>query len=316
MYSKNWRQAVREALGAQAEEIEIEDTQLLRRQIARRCIYGVDLNPIAVELARLSLWVHTFVPGLPLSFLDHSLVVGNSLVGIATIEEASDWLKEILEKPLFSLSAEPLVGQARMALDRLARLSDANAAEIERAREGFRETRASIKPAEALFDCLAASRMSEDVRIEVLHNASHWMKAPATVEDSKAYSLAKEVLRAIPPLHFPIVFPEVFLRTRSGFDVIIGNPPWEKVRVEDHEFWGRHVPGLRGLNKADRDLLIQGLRKKRPDSVAVWEHEHEASKTMRDAVRFLPGMDTGHPDLFRAFTWRFVQLVCEGARSV
>jgi hypothetical protein len=71
------REAAHEALGSQAEEIDpIEDTQLLRRQIARRCIYRVDLNPIAVELTRLSLWIHTFVPGLPLSFLDHSLVVG------------------------------------------------------------------------------------------------------------------------------------------------------------------------------------------------------------------------------------------------
>src|SRR5207253_5133340 len=60
------RAAAEKALGPAAETIEIEDTQLLRRLIARRCIYGVDLNPVAVDLARLSLWIHTFVPGLPL----------------------------------------------------------------------------------------------------------------------------------------------------------------------------------------------------------------------------------------------------------
>jgi len=52
-----------------------EDGKLLRRLIARRCIYGVDLNPLSVELTRLSIWIHTFVPGLPLRVLDHSLVV-------------------------------------------------------------------------------------------------------------------------------------------------------------------------------------------------------------------------------------------------
>jgi len=79
-------------LGDAAVGYEIERRQLLRRQVARRCVYGVDRNPLAVELARLSLWVHTFVPGLPLSFLDHNLVQGDSLTGIGTIGEAVSYL--------------------------------------------------------------------------------------------------------------------------------------------------------------------------------------------------------------------------------
>ena len=55
--------------------------------IARRCIYGVDINPITVQLARLSIWIHTFVPGLPLSLLDHNLVHGNSLIGVGSLNE-------------------------------------------------------------------------------------------------------------------------------------------------------------------------------------------------------------------------------------
>jgi hypothetical protein len=296
------------ALGSLGDGVEIEDTQLLRRQIARRCIYGVDLNPIAVELARLGLWVHTFVPGLPLSFLDHNLVVGNSLVGIATLAEASEWLKEILGSTLFALSAEPLIGTARKALDRLARLSDANAAEVEEARRAFAETRKAVAPAAVLLDVLTAARISEDVRVEVFHQAAHWMETPETVLGSKAGELANEILEALPPFHFPIAFAEVFLRAGSGFDVIVGNPPWEKVRVEEHEFWARHAPGLRGLKKADRDTLVGKMRRTRPDLVAAWEHERATTERMRDAVRFLPGMSTGHPDLFRAFTLRFVKL--------
>jgi hypothetical protein len=306
------RQAAREALGPQAEEIDpIEDTQLLRRQIARRCIYGVDLNPIAVELARLSLWVHTFVPGLPLSFLDHSLVVGNSLVGIATVQEAGDWLREILEKPLFALTAEPLVGQARKALDRLARLSDANAAEIERAREAFREARASVQLAEALFDCLAAARISEDVRVEVFHNAGHWMDAPETVVESKAYRLAKEALKAIPPFHFPIAFPEVFLRERSGFDVIVGNPPWEEATVEEDRFWTRHYPGFHSLTQKEQESAKKRLRKDRPDLVEAYEDEVKKAEFLRSVLTSgpFPGMGTGDPDVYKAFSWRFWNLV-------
>ncbi len=92
----------------------IEDAQLLRRQIARRCIFGVDLNPITVALAGLAIWIHTFVSVLPLLSWTTISFVGNSLVGIATIDEAYDWLREIAG-PLFGYTADVLVGSARTA---------------------------------------------------------------------------------------------------------------------------------------------------------------------------------------------------------
>ena len=82
--------AAREAAGPDAPEP--EPSSLLRRQIARRCVYGLDINPIAVELARVSIWIHTFVRGLPMSSLDHNLVCANSLTGIGTVDEALDAL--------------------------------------------------------------------------------------------------------------------------------------------------------------------------------------------------------------------------------
>ena len=71
------KNAAYESLGSFKHQVEIEDTQLLRRLIARRCVYGVDLNGTAVQLTRLAVWIHTFVPGLALSFLDHNLIQGN-----------------------------------------------------------------------------------------------------------------------------------------------------------------------------------------------------------------------------------------------
>src|SRR5262249_52873499 len=113
-------------------------------------------------------------------------------------------------------------------------------------------------------------------------------------------------------LHFPIAFPEVFLRLPAGFDVIIGNPPWEKARVEEHEFWARNFPGLRGLPRAERDRRIAYLKQERLDLLDLWEKERAETEMVRDAVRNMPGMNTGHPDLFRAFLWRFIQLVRPG----
>ena len=101
--------AAQAQLGNMADQMAFEDSQLLRRLIARRCIYGVDLNPLSVELARLAIWIHTFVPGLPLSVLDHNLVNGNALVGVGTISEIREAF-EASSYELFPVDADNLLG--------------------------------------------------------------------------------------------------------------------------------------------------------------------------------------------------------------
>lgn len=304
------RNSAHDTLGPLGESVEIEDMQLLRRQIARRCIYGVDLNQIAVELARLSVWIHTFVPGLPLSFLDHNLIAGNSLVGIATIEEAREWLKEVAGS-LFALSAEGLVGSAWAAIEKLARVSDANAQEITAARKAFAETRKAVAPAEALFNILAAARIDDRIRGEMAREASQWVKAPAKLVDSAIQKRAEKALQAIPPTHFPVVFPEVFLRERSGFDVILGNPPWEEATVEEDRFWMRYEPGFHSLAQDQRAKVRSRLEKERPDVANIYQQELEQAELLRNVLTAgpFPGMGTGDPDVYKAFAWRFWNLV-------
>ncbi len=302
--------SAKEALKPREDQDEIDDNQLLRRQIARRCIYGVDLNPIAVELARLGLWVHTFVPGLPLSFLDHSLVVGNSLVGIATIEEANDWLHEIAG-PLYGHSAGELVGSASTAIQKLARLSDANAAEIDAARAAFEEEKKAVQPARVLFDILAAARIDDTVRAAVFQHASHWKEKLESIAGSDAQKQAKERMKEIPPFHFPIAFPEVFLRERSGFDVIVGNPPWEEATLEEDRFWTRHMPGFHSLSQRKQEATKRRLSRDRLDLVANYERELKEAEMLRLVLTKgpFPGMGEGDPDLYKAFCWRFWNLI-------
>ena len=83
------RDTAQEALGDLSDGVEIESSSLLRRQVARHCAYGVDRNRLAVARARLAIWVHTFVPGLPLSLLDHDLVHGDSLTGVGALDEVA-----------------------------------------------------------------------------------------------------------------------------------------------------------------------------------------------------------------------------------
>ncbi len=318
----NLRKSAQEALGTLADQVEIEDTQLLRRLIARRCIYGVDINPVSVNLARLSIWIHTFVPGLPLSLLDHNLVVGNSLVGIGTIKEIEDKINEDNTDPdnphqqvMFRIDANMLVGEALQPLERMARIADATAAEITRARKAMREAEEACTPAKALCDIVAASRMT-NTRLPI--DLAKWDQVKLNIVDSREHKAALKTLADLSPLHFPVAFPEVFLRPRPGFDVILGNPPWEEVMCDVNEFWGRFMPGFRGLAQREQERILPRFREERSDLEDMYQSEQNRAEKLRSVLMTgpYPGMQTGHPDLYKAFCWRFWNLISLDAGSV
>jgi hypothetical protein len=300
------REAALNELRHCADDALIENAALLRRQIARRCVYGVDLNPVSVELARLAIWIHTFVPGLPLSFLDHNLVAGNSLTGIGTLDEALG----ALGGSLGSASLDEMIGAARPALERLATVSDATVADVKAARAAHEEALNSIAGARELFDLLVLDRAN-------LAGVQLLQTDPETVSSVHTRPEVTAAVGVLNPLHYPIAFPEVFLRDRPGFDCILGNPPWEEVVVEELQFWSRHFPGLKGLENADQQQRIGQLRKKYPSLTDDLEAEKATAEALR---RFLtsgvyPGMEVGDPDLYKAFLWRFAHLAASSGTT-
>jgi hypothetical protein len=304
------RAAALAALGELADGVEIETMSLLRRQVARRCIYGVDLNGVAVELARLAIWIHTFVPGLPLSFLDHNLVTGNSLTGIGTLGEAIDVLDPGAggngQLSVFHEALVGFLGRAEKALRRLALTSDTTTRDITAARSAHEEALAAVEPARQLFDILVAARLGSTtvpVVVDEKQIATH-------VGLAEARSLAQH----LGTLHFPVAFPEIFLRARPGFDCILGNPPWEKVKVEEHTFWGLRFPGLKSMPAGNRLQETHRLAAERPDLAAEFEEEVATANQLKQILFKgpFPGISSGDPDLYKAFAWRFWQLARDG----
>ncbi len=301
------RQAALGALGPLAETAQgLDQNALLRRQIALRCIYGVDLNPLAVDLARLSLWVHSFVPGLPLALLEDHLVQGNALVGIGTVREVEEAVAAE-STALFHFDAKTLLGAAEAALARRARIAGATIPDIGKARDAAEEARVALGPTRALFDILVGRRVDPE---RVRYQAQHWERDRETIQRHPARRAAQEALAGLDAFHFPIAFPEVFLGRDPGFDCILGNPPWEKVKVEEHAFWARHFPGLRGMAAKDREARLTKLPAERPDLEAELEREVAAAQRLRAALSGGPyaGMGSGDPDLYKAFAWRFWHL--------
>ena len=305
------------ALGEDWRGDPIEDTQLLRRQLARRCIHGVDMNPLAVELARLSLWIHTFVPGLPLSFLDATLVVGNSLVGIATFDEARELIGAEADD-LFAFTAQELLASAREPIARLAKLAEATAAEVRDARRLYDKARAEARDVDELLTVLTASRVDEEIADAIEQRQLLTRLRRGDLFSDRMLRRADTSLKGLQALHFPTAFPQVFLRDRPGFDVILGNPPWEKLHVEEHEFWARHFPGFRGTNQSERERQLPRMRNAHPELVDLFQAERESAERLREVILNgpYPGMGKGHPDLYKAFCWRFWELTAKDGGHV
>ncbi len=235
-----------------APDVTAEDRVLLRRDIAQRCLFGVDLNPMAVQLARLSLWLATLAAERPLTFLDHRLVTGNSLVG-ATFEQLAmrppgdRRPRTLATLPLFdAASLAQLVRNVVPARLRLALERDEDVEVVRRKEsvlDGLRAKGSQAMRWKQVLDLWCscwfwdhgrppASGVFTDLSDGVLHGRT---SLPAHVAESwhgRAAAIAGE--RRF--LHWELEFPEVFFddagerRADAGFDAVIGNPPWDMVR--------------------------------------------------------------------------------------
>ena len=210
----------------------LDDTQLLQRVVMKRCIYGVDLNPMAVELAKVSLWLHSFTIGAPLSFLDHHLRCGNSLIG-ATAREAHEQLSS--ELPLFG---GPFAGllQAAEIMRGISLLSDATFAEVEESERLFRQFDQAAKPYKQLLDIYVARHFGVKLADEFLrlYGPDALQAGPDTVGEPYT-TVIREARRLYEEkrfFHWDLEFPEVFIdleratwKENPGFDAVVGNPP-------------------------------------------------------------------------------------------
>ncbi|MBD2137566.1 Eco57I restriction-modification methylase domain-containing protein [Anabaena sp. FACHB-1237] len=222
----------------------LEDTQLLQRVVMKRCIYGVDLNLMAVELAKVSLWLHSFTIGAPLSFLDHHLRCGNSLIGTTAREAESKMVKEESGSYSFQLNllTGPFVGLLRAAeiMRGVSTLSDANFAEVETSERLFKEFDKAAKPYKRLLDVYVSQFFG-------VKQAKNWLERFGTnaisvnvegmnAADFAVYESARMLFEEKRFFHWDLEFPEVFIdlenaswKDNSGFDAVIGNPPYVNV---------------------------------------------------------------------------------------
>ena len=246
-----------------------------RREIARRCLYGVDRNPVAVDLAKLSLWLATLAKDLPLTFLDHALRHGDSLVGLTNKQIASFHWKA--HAPAFQPGFEAMKAQEQLARAKELRRR------IREAGEGASERKLRDILKEARWATATVRRTGDLVMVAFFEGAK-----PKQREEVRAY-LAQAVadgrgdehesdLKArrdadppLVPFHWEIEFPEVFDRKNPGFDAIVGNPPFlggkriSTVHGPRYRDWLAH---LHSQSSSNSDLVAHFFRR----SFAIIRH--------------------------------------------
>jgi hypothetical protein len=236
-----------------APDVTATDRAALRRDVASRCLFGVDLNPMAVQLARLSLWLATLATDKPLSFLDHHLVTGNSLVGASPDDVrrqpggGTGRSRRHEELPLFP--GDNLSSVVERAIEirlRLTMQPDDTAAivhEKERTLAALHARNSSLTVWSRLLDLWCAGWFWTDAappnRGTFRELAARLLHGACALPErlcSQFLSHADVTAERCRFHHWPLVFPEVFLddrahpRSTPGFDAVIGNPPWEMLR--------------------------------------------------------------------------------------
>jgi len=290
---------------------DLEALYAARHLVASRCLYGVDLNPMAVELAKLALWVASAAKGKPLSFLDHHLKVGNSLVGAP-----EDFLARGIPKEAYDregvpkevrkgLSFGPGAGSLLFPLPKPPFLDfeEETAAQVEEKRRRYRAWRESeeVRKWELLADYWTAAfflRPAPGVRLpdaQGLNWLAQQMGASLAQWEQSSY-LSPPTRHAIEAakrrhrfFHWWLEFPEVM--ERGGFDVVLGNPPWEKLKLQDKEFFADKAPEVaQAENAAKRKRLIQALKEKDPELLRAYQEAlaeaEAASGFVRHSGRF------------------------------
>ncbi len=240
----------------------LTDVNLLKRHVLKRCIYGVDLNPMAVELAKVSLWLDCFTLGAPLSFLDHHLKAGNSLIGarVDEVREAVEF-KQNEQMSLFASSQFTGIMLATDLMRHVGELEDVTADQVRLSRSEYRKATDALAPYKRVMDVYvsrwfgnestkAQAKFGLEPTIDFLRRpeVKAWLddpdkgpkKLPADVR--KIADTARAVAEEHRFFHWELEFPEVFfgpaagttqavsLKEDAGFDAVVGNPPWVDVQ--------------------------------------------------------------------------------------
>lgn len=361
---------------AQVRNIDAPDYQAAMRDVVRNCIHGVDRNPMALELAKVALWIETVTPGKPLGFLDANIVCGDSLLGIFDLKAIEEGIPDEAFKQLsgddkkvaadlrkqnkaeregqgafdWASGGVAVMPPRKMAADvgHLRALPEDTVAEVEAKRAKFAAWVIDPKRAATQRACdlqMAAFLLpkidSGDVfgRPLVPTTATVRQVLSGRPLNADLIEAGAAAAQAAYVLHWPLAFPEVMIG-QGGFDVVLGNPPWERIKLQEQEFFASRDADIAAApNKAARERLIKGLASGDQGEIGLKLYaEFEQAKRVAEAssvffsspkdddptkiplgkvgkARRYPWTGRGDVNTYALFAEHFLNLTCEGGRA-
>jgi hypothetical protein len=329
-----------------------QDYRIALRDVVTHCIYGVDRNPLALELARTALWLESYMPERPLGFLDHHLRCGDALIGVLDPRVMDDGIPAEAYKALSGDDkdiAKALAKQNAAARKVLAKekerhgvmqelalyevssgrtldaMPDDSLADIEAKRAAFERARDTAEAGKArrMADAfVAAFFMPKSKELEAvvpttedLHRLLRDVPPRAGVLEA-----AQTYARKAQALHWKLEFAGVF--EQGGFDVLLGNPPWERVKLQEEEFFAARSPDIANArNKSERGKLIDKLAKGDGAERALHASflmarrlAEAASLYAHDSGRY-PLTGVGDVNTYALFAETFYQLISAAGRA-
>ncbi|NIJ09531.1 hypothetical protein FHS31_003164 [Sphingomonas vulcanisoli] len=319
------------------DEEQLDDRHIVRRMVLKRCVYGVDKNPMAVELAKVALWLHTFTVGAPLSFIDHHLHAGDSLFGL--------WVRDAIDKAtamggeLFYNEALRNAQRSAEAMKTIEALTDVEIAEAHRSAAMYEDVELMTGELDGFVSFLhgldwldlrakdkALARLWLDGRFGDPMPIARGRKSPeggmAKPEEVEAFTAIWERARALIGeerfLNWQIAFPGVWDNWASkgregGFDAVVGNPPWDRFEFEELPwFAARDAAIATEPLKSKRKAMIAALKVSNPTLLAEFEtaqaRQTAAAKIVRNGKIYCE-LTSGKLNIYKIFVERAISLV-------
>lgn len=299
-----------------------DDAQILKRALLKRCIFGVDLNPFAVELARLSLWMDSFIFGTPLSFIEHHVQHGNALMGASVQEFVAYNATEVRQDDLFVENLSARFDELRGVMQELDAMRDTTAAEVEASKQLW-VTRIAPKLnllSRALsFVCTRRAMLAEGeaAACDALSKTPNLLGDLFDESRTKTAALrqVEAYARKYHFFHYEVAFPEAFSGGSKGFDVIVGNPPWDRTKFADTDFFPQYHSNYRSLKNTEKAAVQKRLLESEHIAAAYAQAvatAEAANEYYKDKKVFPLNKGFGDGNLFRLFVERNLGLLAPG----
>ena len=300
--------------GISLDENLLTDDVLLKRRVMKRCIFGVDLNPLAVELAKLSLWLDSFAIGVPLTYMNHHLKTGDSTVGM--------WRDDLIDKKNQTLDNwTENTSRVGDHMIKVSRISDVTIGQVQSSEDEHGLYEEQMAPHKMMLDVLAASKIDpeiipkkiKDVRIYVERFGSVTRGELVLDNDlMKTREKVQKLSKRYRFFHWELEMMDAFTDSRRGFDVLVGNPPWDTIMPSIDEFFPAYYLNFTSLKPNPRKIKKTNELLKQDEIRLSYEDYKKsfADKSLFYKTTKLQG--NGHKDLWHLLLERSFNLISDG----